>query len=527
MSKRVDYVVVGAGSAGCVVAARLSETGAKVILLEAGTNANQLAVRIPALYVSLMDTEIDWGYRTSPQPELNNRRIFLSRGRGLGGTSLMNAMVYMRGNRGDYDHWRDLGNKDWGYDDVLPLFKRSERNESFGEPFHGTSGSLSVTHLKFRSPLTDLFMEACEATQLRRNDDVNGESQEGYGCFQMTADRHGRCSTDRAFLDPVRSRSNLEIVTNAFATRLLVEGAMVRGVEYYSGSKVNQLYPDGEVILCGGAINSPQLLMLSGIGPADHLRSLGIEVKHDLPGVGKNLQDHLLAGYRCEVSKPLSTFGMTDAAAQTATQEFLKNGTGPFATNFLEAGIFLRCDSRSTFPDVQVHFESDFGADRLDGTLTDRHGFAFYPNVARPKSRGELRLRTGNPLDKPEIDPRYLSDSADLDLTVDALIKCRSIGEAEPFKRVGAKEIWPGPAAKTRPQIAEHVRRTANTVWHPAGTCKMGRDELAVVDPALRVRGLEGLRVADASIMPTIVSGNTNAPCIMIGEKAADLVLGR
>ncbi len=386
--------------------------------------------------------------------------------------------------------------------------------------------SLSVIHHRSKSPLTDLFLEARATTQVPRNDDVNGERQEGYGEFQMTVDRHGRCSTDRAFLDPVRNRSNLEIIPNALATRLVFEGNRARGVEYFDGGDVKRIYAKNEIILCGGAFNSSQLLMLSGIGPADHLRSLGIEVRVDLPGVGKNLQDHLSAGYRCEISKPLSNFGMSDASTQAATEDFLKDGSGLFASNFVEAGVFLRCDDRSAFPDVQVHFSCGFGPDTRDGSFADRHGFGLYPNVARPKSRGEIRLRTANPIDRPEIDPRYLSDADDLELTVDALITCRSIGEAEPFKRAGATEIWPGPAARSRDRIADYVRRTSGTVWHPAGTCKMGIDDQAVVDPALRVRGLEGVRVADASIMPTIVSGNTNAPCIMIGEKAAELILG-
>lgn len=527
MGKGVDYIVVGAGSAGCAVAARLCEAGASVVLLEAGTQADQVAVRIPGLYASLMDTEIDWGYRTTPQPELNNRRIFLSRGRGLGGTSLMNAMVYMRGNRGDYDHWRDLGNTGWGYDDVLPLFKRSERNAEFGEPFHGKSGTLSVTSHKSRNPMTAAFMEACASSQMTRNADVNGESQEGYGYFQMTVDEQGRCHTGRAFLDPVRQRPNLRIITNALATRLLVGGGRVGGVEYFDGREVSRVHAGEEIVLCGGAINSPQLLMLSGIGPADHLHGLGIKVEADLPGVGRNLQDHLLAGYRCEVSEPLALFGMTDAQASDATSRFLQDGSGPFATNFLEAGMFLRCDARSAFPDVQVHFEPDFGVDIVDGSTSDRHGFGFYANVSRPKSRGEIRLRTANPMDKPEVDPRYLSDPSDLELTVEALMRCRAIGETEPFRRLGAREIRPGPEARGPAEVADFVRRTASTVWHPSGTCKMGTDEMAVVDPALRLHGLAGLRVADASIMPTLVSGNTNAPCIMIGEKAADLVLGR
>jgi choline dehydrogenase len=520
----VDYVVVGAGSSGCVVAARLCEAGASVALIEAGGTANQPAVRVPALYYSLMDTEIDWGYRTCPQRGLNNRRIFISRGRGLGGTSLMNAMVYMRGNRGDYDHWKCLGNTGWGYDDVLALFKRSECNDSFGEPYHGKSGGLRVTSHTPRNALTEAFMEACAQTQLPRTEDVNGAQQEGFGYFQITASKEGRCSTYVAFLAPVIDRPNLSVITNALVTRLLFRAGRAIGVESFSGNEISRIEAGEEIILCGGAINSPQVLMLSGVGPARHLGGLGIKVEHDLPGVGKNLQDHLYASLRCQCSLPLTTFGMTGQTYADAVSQFLTNGSGPLATNFLEAGLFLKIDPACEYPDAQVHFETDFGPDLMDGSLADRHGFALTPNVARPKSRGEIRLRTANPLDKPEIDPCYLAEDEDLSLTVEALLRCREVVGAEALVSTGAKEIFPGPLAG-REKVADYVRRTASTVWHPAGTCKMGIDDGAVVDPCLRVRGMAGLRIADASIMPTLVSGNTNAPCIMIGEKAAEPLL--
>lgn len=525
MSGTSDYIVVGAGSAGAVVAARLAAAGAEVTLIEAGAAAHQDAVKVPALYTTLMDSELDWGYRTLPQPELGNRRIFMTRGRGLGGTSLMNAMVYMRGNRGDYDHWRDLGCTGWGYDDVLPLFKRSENNQRLGEPYHGTGGGLIVSDQPNRNPMTAMFLEACAQNQMRRNPDVNGADQEGYGHFQMTADAQGRCHTDRAFLEPVKHKPNLRIVTNALVTRIVVEGGRATGVEYVQGSHGHAVHAGREVIVCSGALNSPHLLMLSGIGPAAHLAAYGIPVKADLPGVGQNLQDHLMVGYRAEVAEPLTTYGMTAAEADAATAEFLTHGTGPYATNFCEAGAFLRCDSRETWPDVQVHFEPDFGPDRLDGSLTDRHGFIMWINVSRPESRGEVRLRSADPLDKPAVDPRYLTARRDLETTIDALLHCRAIATADAFRPIGTREIWPGEGAQTRAAIEAYVRATASTIWHPAGSCRMGLDAMAVVDPSLRVRGVEGLRVADASIMPRIVSANTNATCIMIGEKAADLVL--
>lgn len=520
-----DFIVVGAGSAGAVLAARLAEAGAEVTLIEAGGPAPQAAVRVPGLYYSLMDTELDWGFRTVPQPELNNRRIFLTRGRGLGGTSLMNAMVYMRGNRGDYDGWRDLGNPGWGFDDVLPLFRRSENNRSRAGSYHGQTGGLIVTDQPDRNPMTALFLAACAQNQMRWNADVNGESQEGYGHFQMTADAKGRCHTDRAFLDPVKGRPNLTIVTNALVTRVIIEGGRALGVEYVRGSQGLRAMGD-QVILCGGALNSPQVLMLSGVGPAAQLAAQGIKVVADLPGVGQNLQDHLQVGYRCAVDQPLSLYGMTASETAAATAAFLADGSGPFASNLAEAGAFLRLGAEA-YPDVQVHFEPDFGPDRTDGTAADRHGFGLWLNVSRPKSRGQITLRSADPFDKPAVDPRYLSDRADLDLTIDAVLAAREIAMAPAFQAVGVAEIWPGSAARSRAGIERFIRAMASTIWHPCGSCKMGVDAMAVVGPDLAVQGVAGLRVADAAIMPTIVSANTNATCIMIGEKAAELALGQ
>ena len=470
-----------------------------------------------------MDTELDWGFRTVPQPELMNRRIFMTRGRGLGGTSLMNAMVYMRGNRGDYDGWRDLGCDGWGFDEVLPLFKRSENNRGRGGAYHGQTGGLTVTDQPKRNPMTGLFLEACAQNQMRWNEDVNGESQEGYGYFQMTADEKGRCHTDRAFLEPVRHLHNLTVVTGAVVTRVIIEGGRARGVQYVQGSQGLRAM-GAQVILCAGALMSPHLLMLSGVGPADQLATFGISVQADLPGVGQNLQDHVQVGYRCEVAEPLSLYGMSAADAEAATQAFLADGSGVFASNMAEAGAFLRLGS-GEYPDVQVHFEPDFGPDRTDGSLTDRHGFGMWINVSRPQSRGEIRLRSADPFDKPAVDPRYLSARGDLELTIDAVLACREIGMAPAFQAIGVREIWPGAAARNRAEVAAFVRAMASTIWHPCGSCKMGVDATAVVDPRLRVRGIEGLLVADASVMPTIVSANTNATCIMIGEKAAELLL--
>ncbi|MEX2650683.1 MAG: GMC family oxidoreductase N-terminal domain-containing protein [Alphaproteobacteria bacterium] len=522
-----DYIVVGAGSAGCVVANRLSAKGARVLLLEAGGDDDDVNIRVPAFVENLMDSPHDWGYRTVPQAELLGRKIFLTRGRCLGGTSSMNFMVYMRGNRGDYDHWRQLGNQGWGYDDVLPYFVRSETNGRYRDKYHGTTGPLSVTDPAERNRLTELFMASAKEVGLPYTDDANGATQEGYGYFQATKGAMGRCNTATAFLRPVMSRQNLTVVTHALTTRLIVEKGRAIGVEYLHDGRQETAHAANEVVLCGGAINSPQLLLLSGIGPADELRSKGIGAIHDLPGVGKNLHDHLYAGSRFEAAEPLTIYGMSDADITAAERQCLKDGTGPFATNYVEAGAFVRLDSASEYPDVQMHFALFFMPnDYFDGTPPDRHGYLIAINVCRPRSRGDLRLHSSDPLDRPLIDPRYLSDPVDLDLTVRGLQKAIEICGARPFSTVGGRQVFPAPEEKSDKALINYIRRTGNTVWHPVGTCKMGHDPMAVVDDKLRVHGIAGLRVADASIMPEIVSSNTNAPCIMIGEKASDLVLG-
>ncbi len=520
-----DYIVIGAGSAGCVVAARLSERGAKVLLLEAGGEDDWVNIRIPALADTIMDSPYDWAYRTTPQAGLLGRKIFLSRGKCLGGSSSMNYMVYMRGNRGDYDHWRQLGNEGWAYDDVLPYFIKSEANERCRDSFHGTSGPLAVTDQKSRSPLSKLFFDSCAEVGLPWNDDVNGVKQEGYGWFQATIGKSGRCSTAVAFLHPARTRPSLEVITHAHATRLIIEKGRAVGVEYLHEGKVERARASAEIVLSGGAINSPQLLLLSGIGPADELRELGISVAHDLPAVGRNLHDHLYVMCRFSITEPLSISGLSEEQFSAAKAQYLRDATGPLATNLDEAGAFIRCDPASEWPDVQWHFEPTFSVSYFDGTPPEHHGFSIWPNVCRPESRGTLRLHSADPLARPLIDPNYLAEPKDLALTLAGLRKAIEVGNAGAFTKVGARQVYPSPDCRTDEDLAAYVRRAANTVFHPVGTCKMGRDANAVVDDRLRVRGLDGLRIADASIMPAIVSGNTNAPCIMIGEKAADLVL--
>jgi choline dehydrogenase len=435
-------------------------------------------------------------------------------------------MVYMRGNRGDYDHWRQLGNKGWGYDDVLPYFNKAESNQRHKDRYHGTSGPLTVSDHRTGSRIHELFLEACKEIGLPFNPDVNGERQEGAGPFQATIGKKGRCSAAVAYLHPVSSRANLEIVTNALITSVVIEKSRAIGVDYLHMGNRATAHAASEVILCGGAINSPQVLLLSGIGPADELRRAGIAIHHDLPGVGKNLQDHLQVISRFEVSESATVFGMSAAESDAAVRQSIEDGTGRYHTNFCEAGAFVRCDPRSEHPDVQIHCESYFSALYYDGTPADRHGFGLLANVSRPLSRGEVRLNSADPLDRPIIDPRYLSHPDDAALTIKGVRKCLEIGNAKALSAIGSRQIFPSPMAKTDEGILEYIRRHATTIWHPAGTCKMGSDAMAVVDDQLRVHGVENLRVADASIMPTIASGNINAPCIMIGEKAAAMVAG-
>jgi choline dehydrogenase len=526
MAAGFDFIVIGAGSAGCVVANRLSATGASVLLLEAGGGDGRTDIRVPALADQLLDSPVDWGYRTVAQRQLLGRKIFLSRGKCLGGTSAINAMVYMRGNRADYDHWQALGNEGWGYDDVLPCFRRSEGNRHLSGPFHGTDGPLAVSSFPSGSPIHEAFLAAARERGLPYNPDVNGATQEGCGPFQATIGPDGRCSAAAAFLHPVADRSNLRIETNAQATSLVIRGSRAVGVNYLKMGRPETAVAGAEIMLCGGAINSPQLLLLSGIGPAAELAPLGIPVTLDLPGVGKNLQDHLQVISRYEVAVPATLFGLTEAQAEAGLRQSLEQGSGPFHTNFCEAGAFVRLDSPPGLPDVQIHCESYLSPPYYDGTPADRHGFGLLINVCRPESRGAVRLHSADPLDRAVIDPRYLEEGRDLELTRLGLRACLDIAAAAPMREIGTRRLQPDPGRDDDAALIAFIRRAATTIWHPVGTCRMGSDPLAVVDSHLRVHGIDGLRVADASIMPRIVSGNTNAPCIMIGEKVSDLVLG-
>jgi choline dehydrogenase len=523
-----DYIIVGAGAGGCVLANRLTEDrAARVLLLEAGGEDNDPAIRIPAYYGRLQDSPCDWGYRTVPQENLCGRRLFVPQGRVLGGSSAINYMIYIRGNRGDYDEWLRLGNTGWGYEDILPYFVKSESNQKFCDEYHGTTGPLIVASHLPSNPLVKRYLAAAQEVGIPFNPDFNGAGQEGCGPLQATIANGTRCSAADAFLRPARPRPNLTVCTHAQAMRLLFKGTRATGVEYLHFGAVEQAHAAEEVIVSAGALRSPHLLMLSGVGPKSELERLGINVRLDLPGVGKNLQDHVHTRVRCEITEPLTFAPFGEKMKAAAVTQYEADRTGPLCSNFLEAGAFVKSSADENYPALQLFFLMMLASEFPEAGPPDRHGVSFTAYINRPASRGAITLASSDPLDRPVINFNYLSVSEDLECAIEGIRWSLRILYAKPFDDIRGEEIAPGAKSRSHADIERFVRRTASTTWHPAGTCKMGVDELAVVDPCLRVRGIEGLRVVDASVMPTIVSGNTCAPTIMIAEKAADLIRNR
>ena len=514
-----DYIIVGAGSAGCALAGRLSEDpNARVLLLEAGGRDWHPFIHMPAGLAKLIDVgRINWGYATEPQPQLDGRRLYWPRGKVLGGSSSINAMCYCRGHRQDYDGWAESGATGWGFDDVLPYFLKSEDQENGPSAFHGTGGPLSVQNLRHTNPLSDVFLRAAEQAGLPRNDDFNGPRQRGFGFYQVTQRDGRRCSSAVAFLRPARDRANLQVRTHAHATRVLLDGRRAVGVEYLRRGRT-QSATGGRVILASGAINSPQLLMLSGIGPAAALRAAGIDVRHDLPGVGRNLQDHLDVCTLVHCREKVTYDQLSEIAVGI---RYLFGRKGPGSSNIAEAGGFVvsrwATDDR---PDIQMHFVPAFLDDHGRNILPG-HGMTIHACALRPESRGHLTLASADPRKPPRMQPNYLATEYDRRMMLECVRRSREVFAQSAFDRFRGVELYPGTDAQSDEDLMAFVRRKAETIYHPIGTCKMGQDELAVVDPSLHVHGLEALSVVDASVMPALVSGNTNAPTIMIAEKFA------
>jgi choline dehydrogenase-like flavoprotein len=521
-----DYVVVGGGSAGCVVASRLSEDpGVSVCLLEAGNAGDNWIVNTPIATALMLPSKINnWAFETVPQPGLNGRRGYQPRGRALGGSSAINAMVYIRGHRSDYDRWGSLGNPGWSYEDVLPYFRKAECNENFRDDYHGSEGPLNVAKLRSRNPFIDCFLEAAQQLQLPSTDDFNGTTQEGVGTYQVTQKNGERCSAARAYIHPNLARPNLHVLTGAATRRILFENSRAAGAEYQRGDKLERAAARREVIVSCGALQTPQLLMLSGLGDAAHLSERGIHVVQNLPGVGRNLQDHVDYVFVYQ-SKHADLFGTSFAGARRLLKEialYRKSRRGMVTSNFAEAGGFLKTDADEAVPDIQLHFVVGMVDDHSRKKRLG-HGFSCHVCLLRPKSRGSIQLKSKDPAAPPLIDPKFYDDPDDIETMVKGFKITRRIMETPALRGHSVRDFYTE-HLNTDDEIRTELRNRSDTIYHPVGTCRMGTGKDAVVDPQLRVRGVSGLRVADASIMPTLIGGNTNAACIMIGEKVADMI---
>ena len=524
-----DYIIIGAGSAGCVLANRLSEDPRnKVLLLEAGAKDSNFLIHMPAGVGTLIGTELaNWYYYTEGQAHLNNRKLFWPRGKVLGGSSSINGMIYIRGHARDYDLWRQLGLEGWGFADVLPYFRRAEGNENGDSAFHGGEGPLGVSNARKTNVLFDAFVEAGKQAGHPYTDDFNGPQQEGVGPYQLTIKDGKRCSAAVGYLVPALKRPNLKVEVKALTARILFEGRKAVGVEYVQDGKKKVVKANKEVILSGGAVNSPQTLLLSGIGSGDYLRKFGIDVVADLPGVGQNMQDHLDCTVISECKQPITLHSQMNPFRQLLTgmqYTFFKSGLA--TSNGLESGGFLKTRPELEVPDIQLHFVAAMMRDHAR-IKSDRHGFTVHICQLRPESRGYVGLKSLDPADHALIQPNYLEAETDRRVMRDGVRMVRDILAQRAMDPYRGPEFWPGADKQSDAEIDAWIRETAETIYHPVGTAKMGNDPMAVVDTKCRVRGVEGLRVVDASVMPTLVGGNTNAPTIMIAEKISDDILGR
>ena len=533
MSEPFDYIVVGAGSAGCVLAARLSEDPAtRVLLLEAGPPDRSIWIHLPIGYGKTMwDKRVNWCFSTDPDPNMNGRRIYWPRGKTLGGSSAINGLIYIRGQREDYDHWAALGNEGWGHADVLPYFIKSEGNQRGAIPLHGGDGPLKVSDIGAKHELIEAFIDGAAQIGVPSTDDFNGVRQEGAGYFQLNTWKGWRCSTAKAYLEPARRRPNLQIETEAQATALQFEGRRAVGVRYRQHGELKSARCRGEVLLAAGALQSPQLLQLSGVGPKALLDRHGIGVVHELPGVGENLQDHLQIRLIYECTRPITTNDELNSLPGKLKigLQWLLFRTGPLAIGINQAGCFMHAlrdaDGRAVAatPDIQFHVAT-LSAEMAGGSVHPFSGFTLSVCQLRPESRGHVRIRSTDPFEAPEMQPNYLATELDRRTTVAAVKAARAIAATAAMRPYVKREFKPGAEATTDAEVLEFCRNHGATIFHPSGTCRMGRDVLAVVDARLRVHGIDRLRVVDCSVMPTLVSGNTNAAAVMIGEKAADLI---
>jgi choline dehydrogenase len=518
-----DYIIVGAGSAGCVLANRLSQNPSnRVLLLEAGGPDSSPFIHMPAGLARLATKQdINWSYNTEPQDHLNQRSLYWPRGKVLGGSSSINAMVYTRGQHEDYDNWAALGNPGWGFKDVLPYFLKAENQQRGASDLHATGGPLFVQDLKYRNPLGQTFLQACTDRGYPLNNDFNGPQQAGVGYYQVTQRNGTRCSTAAAYLKPALQRANLTVLTHALAEKIVLEKDRATGVQVaYKNQR--QQFTGGEVILCGGAINSPQLLMLSGIGPADHLQASNIKTEHNLAGVGQNLQDHLDI---CTLISSSSRKTYDKLNQLLAGLRYMLGKNGPASSNIAEAGGFVRSSlATDTRPDIQFHFVPAM-LDNHGRTILPGRGMTIHACQLRPESRGQIRLKSADPLAAPAIQPNYLQSKYDLDMMLECAHVSKEIFKQNAFTPYRDGFIFPENSVRSKAEKIDFIRRKAETIYHPVGTCKMGNDPMAVVNSDLKVHGLKNLRVVDASIMPELISGNTNAPVIMIAEKCADLIL--